>query len=952
MSGSPFRIDLIPDREQYTVGDTATLLVVSPFANAEAWLTIERERVLESRRLRLPAGNTTVRLPITETLAPNAFVSVLLTRGRNAAPALPDSLARPTVRVGYTQLRVSSTGKELDVQVSPQQSEYQPGDSARVRVAVKDARARGRRAEVALWAVDEGVLALTNFALPNPFAQIYRPRGLGVRLASNLVSIVPRHVADSLGRAPEAKSEMEEVALALDEVAVTGAAQAPAPLAPDQIADILRSHFQSTAFFLGSVLTDENGQAVATAKLPDNLTTFRIMAVAVTDGDEYGSAKSSLLVSRPLLARPSLPRFLREGDRFTAGVVINQRTTGTQGVDVQASSVGSVVLGANMKSDTLQDAAGREVRFDFLVQPVDTARFQFAVRGGSNMDAVALNLPVRPSYHPLAQTIAGALRDTATVEFQLDQDVDPARSRLEISYGSSTLSIVRGMRRSLHLYVFTCSEQIASGILPLIALYRVQREFGVAAGIDSNAKEEILTTIRAIVRRQRTDGAIALWPNLPWSSPSMTAHAARMLLEARDAGFAIDSTTLSLIRSYLQRSPRAADRLRVSRFADTALVLSERVAAVDVLSRLGHADVQAENELLAQPHQLRWEDRVLLAEVLSRRDVPQARALLTAAWQEVRVQGRTLTMPTGSAQHYFLSTARPAARLLSATLALEPRHAQIGALVETLVQQGRALSSYMWNTQDYGTVVLALLPYERMRRQAPAATVHIRGASGTLFRQQLGAGESRDTSVALTGLVRGQTVSLRLATENPGVPVYYYLTVREVPHARTVKPVDRGIQVERWYERIDTRRPVTTVAAGELIRVRVRITVPAERHFVVVDDPLPAGIEVVDPSLRTVNPFGPYQPLPGSLDPEPQLDDAGWYFGSWDQNGWSAFDYKELRDDRVIFFATMLWKGSYSATYLARATTAGTFVTPPAHAEEMYNPAVNGRTGGGLFVIR
>jgi hypothetical protein len=76
-----------------------------------------------------------------------------------------------------------------------------------------------------------------------------------------------------------------------------------------------------------------------------------------------------------------------------------------------------------------------------------------------------------------------------------------------------------------------------------------------------------------------------------------------------------------------------------------------------------------------------------------------------------------------------------------------------------------------------------------------------------------------------------------------------------------------------------------------------------------------------------------------------------WYYGSWDSGWWSPFDHRELRDDRVIYSATVLWKGTYTMTYLARATTPGTFVRPPAHAEEMYNPAVYGRSDGGTFTV-
>jgi hypothetical protein len=80
--------------------------------------------------------------------------------------------------------------------------------------------------------------------------------------------------------------------------------------------------------------------------------------------------------------------------------------------------------------------------------------------------------------------------------------------------------------------------------------------------------------------------------------------------------------------------------------------------------------------------------------------------------------------------------------------------------------------------------------------------------------------------------------------------------------------------------------------------------------------------------------------------------DAPWRYGRWDSGWWSAFDHREIRDDRVVYSATVLWPGTYSATYVARATIQGRFIRPPAHAEEMYNPAVNGRSDGGTFTVR
>ncbi|MBA3317904.1 MAG: hypothetical protein H0T50_07400, partial [Gemmatimonadales bacterium] len=301
---SQFKMDVVPDRTRYAVGDTATILFASPFTGAEAWITLEREGLIEQRRLRIESGTTTLALPITEAFAPNVFVSIVVARGRSARPGPLDDPGRPTVRVGYAELRVTPERKRLAVRVAPVAAEYRPGDTARVAVEVHDGSGTGQRSEVTLWAVDEGVLALTGYRTPDPLDLLYRPRGLGMRLASTLTTVTPQVPEGEKGK------------------------RAPGGGGGADAADILRSRFQTTAFFLGSLVTNARGQGVASARLPDNLTTFRVMAVAVTAGDRYGSGQSSLLVTRPLVARPALPRFLREGDRFAAGVVVNRREGG------------------------------------------------------------------------------------------------------------------------------------------------------------------------------------------------------------------------------------------------------------------------------------------------------------------------------------------------------------------------------------------------------------------------------------------------------------------------------------------------------------------------------------------------------------------------------------------------------------------------------------------------
>ncbi len=937
-----FKMDVIADRDRYSVGDTATVMLASPFTDAEAWVTVEREGIIEQRRLRLTSGATTLKLPITEAYAPNAYVSVVVARGRSAPPSKLDDPGRPTIRVGYAQLRVTPEVKRLAVNVQPLSAEFRPGDTARVRLTVRDRRGVGARSEVTLWAVDEGVLALTGYKTPDPIALLYRERGLGMRLASNLVSVAPQ--------IPEGEKGRREAG------GGGGAAGA----------EVLRSRFKTTAFFLGSVITDASGNAVASAKLPDNLTTFRVMAVAVTAGDRYGSGESPLLVTRPLIARPALPRFVRPGDQLNAGTVVNRRDGSVGEVRVTSASTGIERIGPADRTATLAAGRGAEVRFRFRAQPGDSATFRFDVRGADDADAVQLRIPIQPDYHPRSYTVAGVLRDTATAEFLLPADIDPARSRLTLNLGTSPLAIIRGIRRDLRVYPYYCTEQVISIATPILALMRAER--ATPGSTTGRGRADIERAVAMLSARQRADGGIGYWAATDWTTPWLSAYAAHVLLDARELGVAVDSGVVARLAEYLQATLRGDRELArmplLSWYERRSTRLADQVAAADLLSRLGTPDIGAENELVRMAAQMAREDRIRLAGVLHRRGATApARQLISAAWSEVRLEGRRASLPEEPDLFYFESTVRAEARLLIATLAIEPGHPLVGPLVETLVQQGRVARSW-WNTQDYAFIVQGLAEFERHNRDAGGRAVRVRGGNRVLLQASSASGANTgaaqgDTSIALEGLLerpaneqRGLRVALDMpgGSANPAAVAYYYLTVTEVPLRPPVRPDDKGIRVERWYERYDDARPITSVVEGDLVRVRLKVTIPATRHFVVLDDALPAGLEAIDLSLRTASALP--SPSVTSDDADRREDgESMWGFGSWDSGWWMPWDHRELRDDRVVYAATVLWPGTYTATYVARATTPGVFIRPPAHAEEMYNPAVHGRSDGGTFTV-
>ncbi|MBA2685930.1 MAG: Ig-like domain-containing protein [Gemmatimonadaceae bacterium] len=937
---SRLKVDVIADRTSYVVGDTATVLFASPFTDAEAWITVEREGLIEQRRMTLTSGSTTLKFPITEAFAPNAFVSIFIARGRSTPPGHLDDPGRPTIRVGYTELRVTPEVKRLAVEVTPTRAELRPGDSASIAVRVRDAKGAGQRSEVTLWAVDEGVLALTGYKTPDPIDQIYRARGIGMRLASNMASVAPQIPEGEKGFAPGGGGGADR-------------------------SDVLRSQFKTTAFFLGSVVTDADGRAIATAKLPDNLTTFKVMAVAVTAGDRYGNGESKLLVTRQLVARAALPRFVRPGDAFTAGAVVNQRAGGTPTVRVDASAAGGAELrGDKSKSATLEAGRGREVRFSFRATPADTATFRFGATSGKDADAVQTRVPVRAEYLPHYLTVAGVLRDSGSAEMTLASGLDAARSRVTFSLGASPVAVLRGLADGLRVYPYDCTEQVTSAALPLLALLNAKSDTTL---VRARMQRDVTRAVAVISARQRADGGIGLWHARDWTSPWLSEYAGSFLVAAKHAGVTVDDSVLARLAEYLRKdlntgATSAQFTPIASWYNDRHTRLSDRVASVDYLSRIGKPDVAAEHQLVALAAQLWWEDRLRLAEVLARRGATkEATTLIAPAWALVHLEGTRAVLPP-SARHdfYFASQARPMARLLTATLAVNPTHPLIGPIVQALLEQSRT-SAGLWNTQDQGSTASALAMFEQRQQGAAARGIRVRAAGRTIIETTF---KGTDSSVSLAGLVTtipGGAQKLKLALDVPkgdGL-AYYYITVTEVPKTAPVRPEDTGIQVERWYESYDKPTPLVSVAEGELVRVRMRVTIKSERHFLVLDDPLPAGLEAVDLSLRTAAALpGPGAAFGTSGDAD---DDSGgdssdgssyrWGYGTWDSGWWSPWDHKEIRDDRVVYVATYLWPGVYTASYIARATTPGVFMRPPAHAEEMYNPAVSGRSDGGVFTV-
>jgi len=633
-------------------------------------------------------------------------------------------------------------------------------------------------------------------------------------------------------------------------------------------------------------------------------------------------------------------------------------------------------VGSGAATRSLGSNGGSEVRFDWRADglPGDSASIRFDVQGGTHVDAVETTVPMRPPYAPRYHAIAGVARGDSTIRLMLPRGIDPVRSRLTLRVGASPVPIIRAAYAWVSVYPFYCSEQLTSVGQVILAMLRLQ-----TAGVIDSADAPTAATLRGrlqfvvdeLARRESPFGGIGYWSRDSWSDPWLSSYAGTLLLDARDAGFDVDPGMLTRLTRYIAFDPDTTSGVkeqaygtRRQREAAVAWGLSEQLARLHFLRKAGAADTLLENRLLSVSAGMTWEDRVWLAELLAGRpDRSAARAQLQRVWRDVEMAGIRVDIPDSLLRTLgFRSHVRPVARLYRATATIDPSHPRLAALIERVVQQGRAERDWMWNTQDYAEVtkVLADLAVARART-ASRSTVTVRSARGNSTSRVLVSASGSaptDSSISLEGLLDpdGELMALPLRIDVSGAPAFYSLTVDEVPLESPTRPDAQGIVVERWYERFEDGTPVTEVNEGDLVRGRLRITVPADREFVAVEDLLPGGLEVVDLSLRTTS-LGPFQ-SEASREAErlgdranPAASSLPWMYGTWAGGWWSPWEHKEVRDDRVVYFARVLWKGSYTASYVARATTAGTFIRPPAHAEEMYNQSLGGRSEGGVFRV-
>lgn len=731
---------------------------------------------------------------------------------------------------------------------------------------------------------------LTGYQTPDPFSPVYARRALDVGTALNLVRWASYDPTEWLD----------------------GGGDGGAPLTA------LRSRMLPTAFFSQGVVTDSAGEATVRFRLPDNVTRWRVMAVATDRGQRFGRGEGAIAASKPLQVLPALPRFLTEGDFLDAGFVVHNQTGAAADAQVKLTVKGADLVGPSEQKLTLAAGAQAPLRFGVMARRRGEVSLQIEVVAGEHSDRLEVRLPVHAAAERQHLLVAdGALDEASTGRsFAIPEDAREGTAELVVTASATRLSSLEPSVSALLDYPHGCAEQKTSRLVAMVSLGGLVKDLALSGLDESGHRAKLEETLLALEKHQNGDGGFGLWVEDD-SDPFITAYVLFGMTVARSHGYVVGEGVTDPAFAYLQAKIRDGE-LAAGYFEYDPKVFTAYLLALAKKDDLGLAE-----KLYAVKDTLSRFEQGLLAAALVGRDGDKANVMLDelSSGAKARDEGR-LVAETQAPTHYEMGSDVRATAALVTALTLAGRDRDAGPLISGMLALRE--SDGTWGTTHNNLWALhAIGGYSEP--PAGPATVRVRigdRAVGEItLAKQGGAGTLVVPASALPA--PGNNVSLTVATTAPAAAARFTIRVRY--DATRTRARSDGYALTREVLDATTGDPVTRPRIGQLLRVRVNVNTDAARHQVAVTDRLPAGLEPIDNRLKTSR---------TAEDPTAGV--------------WRSF---EVRDDRVSFFAHSLAAGTYRAEYVARVSRSGELIWPAATAESMYDPTQRGNTAATRFTV-
>ncbi|MDE2637827.1 MAG: hypothetical protein OXI30_15800, partial [Chloroflexota bacterium] len=942
-------IELVADKKEYRVGDTAQVLIASPFqGKAQALISIERGDVFSTELVTLESNSHIHEFKILPEHAPNIFISAFLIK--------PVDEHNPVAawRMGMAHLRVEPERYELDIEISADPATAEPQDTVAFRLRVTDWKGDPVVAEVGLALTDLAALSLGERNSEPLLEAFFSPQALGVNTSSSLLNNADE-VTAMLVKALGTLTPMDDMFDCCFGGGGYRAIVAPLMLKP-------RNEFVATPYWNPSLVTDSAGEATFRVKLPDNLTTWRLDARAITEGRAgrflVGENTFDLLSTRPLLIRPLTPRFFTVGDEAQLAAVVNNNTGSAVNADVTISNTdGLEFVDANSITQRVTVSAGGRARVTWRATILDVKSVapKFAVLSHDREYSDASISPVSqdedgrlPVYRYEAQETAGtagALMDGGRrVEAVLLPRDSEVRSgsldiRIDKSLAGVTNEALTYLESASRRYR-ECATTIVSRFLPNIVSYRAIAELGLAKPELKSKLDKLVTqSLQELNARQRSDGGWS-WCSYHNSHAPTTAYALIGMAEAKRLGYPVAPLVIQraqrIVRSRLITPTLQAEtwRLNGQAFLLYALASSgapDAARSATLFNHRARLNLDAIAFLAQALHIISPEDDRLdtLGQMMLNRAVTRASG--------------TFFEETYRDRWNWSSSLRSTALVLDAMLKIRPESELLPNIVRYLVSV-REGPGFWSSRQETAWSIIALTNWMRHSGElnpeyAWAASINDRplSAGRALPANAL---QTKDLRFDVSGLIRRETNLIEFERDEGAGALYYTAHLNLELPVDEIQPFSRGIEISRSYTLVsdESSAPVNGAAIGDMVQVRLRIVAPNTLRYLVVEDFFPAGAEAINPDLAI-------SPQLGAIPSGERIDARrqGW--------GWWHFDHIEFHDEKAVIYASYLPRGLYEFVYTIRPSIAGDFNVIPPLAQEMYFPEVYGRGAGTLFTI-
>ncbi len=891
------RIDLIPEKKRYEPGETARFQVRMPFRKATALITAEREGVGDTFIRELSGKEPVVEIPIKGSYAPNMFISAFVVRGRvgDVQPTATVDLGRPAYKLGVAEIDVGWKAYELKVKVTTDKPVYKVREKAKVALAVTtpDGKPPARGAEVALAAVDEGLLEL----MPNQSWQLLEGM-MGRRSYGVFTSTAQMHVVG--------KRHFGLKAL---------------PQGGGGGRQTTRELFDTLLLWQGRIPLDANGKASVEVPLNDSLTSFRIVAIANAGIARFGTGSASIRSTQDLIIFSGISPLVRQGDMIRPEFTLRNATD--QPLEVRVSGrIKEIAEQLPPATVSLPPAESRVIGWDIKAPAgVDSLHYELEASAGEQVhdrlsvaQKVVAAVPVRIIQATLAQ-VEGEIK----VAVERPKDALPSQGGINVALRPSLLNGLTGVTEYMSRYPYSCLEQDVSKAIALR---------------DSAVWGRIMNRLPAYLDG---DGLAKYWPSMRLGSDALTAY---VLAIGHEAGWQIPENSkqrmLNGLRGFVEG--------RVIRWSvlPTVDLTIRKLAAIDALSRYadispssgvnqvpqvnvaapaaGRIDGSLLSSIAIEPNL--WPTSAVIDWLNILRRIPTVRNRDQRAAEaeqilrsRLNLQGTTMGFSTESSDCLWwlmVSVDTNAVRMILTELDSPAWKEDIPRLVRGAL--GRQRRGHWDTTVANAWGVLSMEKFSKAFENAPVTGTSMAALSG------------RTQSVDWAATPKGkdllfdwpaQRSPLSVTTSGSGRP---WATVQSLAAIPLKAPLSTGFKINRTLSPVEQRQQGVW-SKGDIVRVRLELESQADMAWVVVSDPIPSGAAVLGTGLGR----------------DSQLATAGEESRGW---VWPSFEERSFEAFRSYY--EFVPKGSWMIEYTMRLNAEGTMNLPPTRVEAMYSPEMFG----------